>query len=301
MKPNNEKFKYVLVTAARNEEAFITKTIESVLLQTIRPLQWVIVNDGSSDGTMKVIELLVNKFDFISLINLEREGNRHFGHKAFAFRRGVQRLNNLDYQFIGNLDADIFLGPDYYENILKKFIDDPRLGIAGGIIYTKIGERFSTTDQTIDSVAGAVQLFRKECFQAIGCYIPLEYGGEDAAAEIKARMLGWRVQKFSEYRVFEQRRTGTAEAKPIIARLREGKRFYSLGYGLLYYLIRSIYRIKDPPFFIGSFAALYGYLVCYLKQQPVLLPINMVKFLRNEQLERLKKNLKAFFDKKLLY
>jgi poly-beta-1,6-N-acetyl-D-glucosamine synthase len=294
MDKKSQKNNYVLVTPARNEDAFISKTIESVLRQTRRPLHWVIVNDASSDKTQEVVERLINKYEFISLINLNRNGDRNFGQKANAFERGALFLNDYDYRFIGNLDADIYLEPDYYKNILEKFIEDPKLGIAGGAIYTKIRKGFLTSDQTQNSVAGAIQLFRKECYKDIGGYIPLEYGGIDAAAEIKARMQGWRVKKFLEYKVYEMRRTGSAEVKPIEAMVREGRRFHSLGYDLLFYLTRLIYRIKDPPIVIGSMAALYGFLKCFFSQKPILLPKEVVSYLRNEQRNRLKNTFKNF-------
>ncbi len=279
--------KYVIITPARNEDQFIAKTISSVILQTIRPLRWVIVNDGSTDGTKKIVESYLDKFKFIKLINLERDGDRNFGGKAIAFSRGVAELQSLDYDFIGNLDADISMAPDYYQSIIKYFDADSRLGIAGGIVYTKTGKRFSTSDETIDSVGGAVQLFRRPCFEAVGGYMLLICGGEDAAAEIRARMLGWTVRKFPDHKVFENRRTGSAEASLLVSKVREGRRFYSLGYGLLFYIVRCLYRTKENPFIIGSIAALYGFMGSFLSRRPVLLPQDEVEYLRSEQRQRL--------------
>lgn len=288
MKVSTATLSYVLITPARNEERFISQTIDSVAAQTIKPLRWVIVNDGSTDRTKEIVQSRARAHEFITLVNLERVGQRDFARKAHAFAKGLSVIGDLDYRFIGNLDADISLQPDYYGAILGKFAEDPALGIAGGIVYTKIGERFLTSDATTHSVGGAVQLFRRDCFQAIGGYMPLPHGGIDAAAEIKARMLGWKVRKFLDYKVMEQRRTGSASGTPIAARIREGRRFHSLGYGLLFYLARSAYRLKDPPAVIGSLAAIYGYLNSYLKREPVQLPGDMVDFIRHEQLERLK-------------
>jgi glycosyltransferase involved in cell wall biosynthesis len=276
-----------LITPARDEAAFVARTIQSVASQSVRPVRWVIVNDGSTDRTREIVESRAEALDFIRVINLPT-GPRNFARKALAFAQGLSSLGDLEYDFIGNLDADIALQPDYYEQMLGEFGRNPRLGIAGGVIYTRIGERFLTSDESEHSVAGAVQLFRKECFRAVGGYVPLEHGGIDAVAEIKARMLGWEVRKFLGHKVFEQRRTGTAQAGALTARVREGRRFHSLGYGLMFYLLRSAYRIMDPPVIIGSLAALYGYLGSYLRRAPIAVPADVAAYSRTEQQERLR-------------
>jgi glycosyltransferase involved in cell wall biosynthesis len=284
-----ESKKYVIITPARNEEILIADTIQAVISQTLRPLRWVIVNDGSTDKTGQIIESYIKKYDFIRLVNLERDGDRNFGRKAVAFSHGLVTLQNLDYEYIGNLDADISIAPDYYNNIIQYFNTDAKLGIVGGIVYTKIGKRLVTCDETLDSVAGAVQLFRRSCFEAIGGYLPLKLGGIDTVAEIKARMLGWTVRKLPDQRVFEQRRMGSPMASPLGIKLREGRQFYSLGYGLLFFTLRCIYRFKDKPFIIGSIAALYGFVESFLRRQPVLPQKDIVAYLKSEQRQRLKR------------
>ncbi|HEY5705678.1 MAG TPA: glycosyltransferase family A protein [Terrimicrobiaceae bacterium] len=278
---------FVIITPAHNEEEFIANTIESMLSQTMRPLRWVIVNDGSIDGTRTVVERFLTH-SFIRLVNIERREGRHFGMKAEAFRRGLLELNDISYDYIGNLDADISLRPDYFESILNEFERDRSLGLAGGIVYTKMGETFVTQDKTLDSVGGAVQLFRRSCFEQVGGYISLEFGGIDAAAEITARMKGWRVRKFLNCRVYEHRRTGTASAHPFAARVKEGRRFHSLGYGVLFYFLRCLYRAKDRPLFLGSAAAFYGFLESIFRGRPIVLPREVVQYLREEQRQKLR-------------
>ena len=281
---------FVIITPAHNEEDFITKTIDSMISQTLRPMRWVIVNDGSVDRTRAVVERFL-KYDFIRLINIERSDGRHFGKKVHAFRRGLLDLEGIPYDYIGNLDADISFERDYFESILREFERDHTLGLAGGIVYTRMGETFVTQDQTLDSVGGAVQLFRRSCFEQVGGYIPLEFGGEDAAAEIMARMKGWRVRKFPNCRVFEDRRTGTASANPLAARVKEGRRFHSLGYGILFYFLRCLYRAKDRPLFLGSAAALYGFLQSKFQRHAIVLPREVVRYLRDEQRQKLRATL----------
>ena len=279
---------YVLITAAHNEEDFIEKTIQSVISQTHAPLQWIIVNDGSSDKTRVLAEAKIQGFDFIKLVNLERAGGRDFGRKILAFNRGLEEVQNLDYGFVGNLDADITVAPDYFGNILDEFAADRRLGLAGGIVYTKAGTNFVTYDQTLDSIGGAVQMFRRRCMEDVGGYPVFAQGGEDAAVEITARMKGWKVRKFPENRAYEQRRTGTANTGILRSKVREGSRFYSLGYGLLFYTLRCLYRLPERPVLLGSTAALFGYLKSMFQGLPVNLPGEVVSYLRAEQRQKLK-------------
>ena len=283
---NNSR--YVIITPAHNEQDYIIYAIQSILCQTIKPIQWIIVNDGSTDKTKEIIESHIVKYDFMKLINLKRDGGHNFGNKAIAFMKGYAEICNIDYDYIGNLDADIMLDPDYYKMIIEKYNEDIGLGIAGGIVYTKIGNGYFTSDKTADSVGGAVQLFRRPCFDAVGGYVPLQYGGIDAAAEIKAKMLGWKVRKYLEHKVFEQRRTGSAGVSLLESRVSEGKRFYSLGYDSFFYFIRCIYRLRDRPFIIGSIAAFCGFMGSIIRCRPILLPPQVVSYLRTEQRRRLK-------------
>lgn len=278
----------IIVTPAHNEEAFIEKTLDSMIAQTLRPLRWVVVNDASSDGTREIVERYASRHDFIRLVNVERAPGRHFGNKVFAFNRGMNEVRDVDYEYIGNLDADISLERDYYESVVREFEKDSQLGIAGGKVYTRVGDRFITHDETLSHVGGAVQLFRRKCFQDVAGYMPLPFGGIDAAAEITARVKGWRVRKFPSLKVLEHRRTGTAQRSLLGAKVHEGRRMYSLGYDPLFFFLRCVFRSVDQPFVIGSVAAFVGYFGSLLQGQPVLLPEDVVAFSRAEQRQRLR-------------
>jgi biofilm PGA synthesis N-glycosyltransferase PgaC len=285
---------YVIVTPAHNEEAFIERTLESVVRQTVRPLQWVIVDDASTDRTPELVERYTTSYPFVQLVKVQRPAGRDFGNKARAFNRGLASVRHPDYQYVGNLDADISLEPDYYERILVEFEKHIRLGIAGGMVWSCIEGKFVSQGVSLDSVAGAVQLFRRTCFEETGGYQPLPQGGIDAAVEIVARKSGWEVRTLPELRVLEHRRTGTATARPVRARVREGKRLHSLGYSFSFFLLRCLYRSMEPPRVLGSAAALYGYLAALLRGEPVVLPADVVQFLRHEQRSKILQTLQRF-------
>lgn len=284
---------FVLITPAHNEETFIEETIHSVLRQHVRPIQWLIVNDGSTDRTRDIVAAYAVEHCFIRLIDRHRQGAHNFGNKAHAFHLGLSQCDIASFNFIGNLDADISLKPDYFEKVLKEFEKNPQLGIAGGMVQTRIGHCFVSQEVALDSVAGAVQLFRRECFEQVGGYKPLPLGGIDSAAEITARMKGWRVETFPGLHVLENRRTGTAATSPLRSRMKEGQRYHSLGYGFIFLCLRCIYRSKDRPRVLGSFAIFIGYLRGLLGRSPILLPPDTVQYLRCEQQNKLRRSLKS--------
>lgn len=280
---------YVLITPARDEQAHLQRTIEGVCSQTAKPSRWIIVDDRSTDRTAEIVSSYLPSCEFIRLLRITEGRGRHFGHKAAAFNAGLQLLRGCEYDYIGNLDADIALPPEYYENILAEFRSNPSLGIAGGSVATRFRSDFVRLMVAADSVPGAVQLFRKQCFEQIGgAYMVLERGGIDAAAEIMARMRGWEVQSFPEYAVRELRLTGTASHGLLQSKYVEGKRFHSLGYDTAFYLTRAIYKMAARPFLIGSIAATAGFLAARLRQWPIALPPEVVSHLRAEQRLKLK-------------
>lgn len=274
---------YVIITPARNEEAFIEGTIQSIINQTVRPFMWIVVNDNSTDHTGEIVAQYASQHDFLKLVNLRGSVERHFGNKVRAFNHGLAEAQVCDYQYIGNLDADISLEKDYFEKVLREFEKDPNLGVAGGMVFTYIDGKFFSQDVALDSVAGAVQLFRRECFEQIGGYLALPQGGIDTAAEIMARMKGWKTRTFPDLRVFEHRRTGTATARPLASKVKDGQRFQSLGYDYLFLCLRCVYRLMDRPRVLGSAATLYGYFKGTINRVPIVLPPDVVRYLRTEQ------------------
>jgi len=280
---------YVIITPAHNEEAFIEKTITSVLAQTVRPLKWVLVNDASTDRTRVIIDCYAKAHSFIQPVHVERPASRHFGNKVRAFNRGLAVVRDVKSDCIGNLDADVSFETNYFESVLHEFARDSKLGIAGGMIHTRQGEGYVSQEVALDSVAGAVQLFRRRCYDDVGGFLPLNQGGEDSAAEVIARMKGWKVRTLPKLRVLEHRQTGSATARPLASRVREGRRMQSLGYGPVFFSLRCLYRVKEQPRFLGSCAAFWGYLAGKFGGEPVALPPEAVRYLRAEHRAKLKR------------
>ena len=199
--------KYVLITPARNEEAFIRKTLDSVVAQTALPERWVIVDDNSTDRTAEIVESYTKRRPWIELVRRAQDPDRNFASKAHAVALGVARANSLQFEIVGNLDADVSFKPDYMEFLMQKFSEDPKLGLAG-TPFTQDGGYDSSKDsfEGENYVAGPCQLFRRECFQEIGGYVANRAGGVDWIAVMTARMKGWKVRSFAEKRFHHHRR-----------------------------------------------------------------------------------------------
>lgn len=278
---------YVLVSAAYNEAKNIARTIKSVLGQTFLPKEWIIVSDGSTDDTDAIIISFSEQVSFLRYIRVNRDPTHSFGAKVHAINRGRAELSTKDYGFFGILDTDISFEPFYFETMIGNFDHDPLLGIAGGNIVQYIDGELERRIKSLNSVAGAVQLFKRECFLSTDGFSPMEFGGEDAAIEIEARMNGWRVRTFPEIEVIHYGYVGMGSGSRLKARLKYGKMCYMLGYHPFFQIMRLLMRIIEKPFLVGSIAELSGFVraKCEFKK-PALKP-DVVHFLRREQLGRL--------------
>jgi glycosyltransferase involved in cell wall biosynthesis len=278
---------YALVTAAHNERENIERTIEAVLAQTHLPLKWIIVCDGCSDGTEELVQRVAGDCDFVELTQTDRSGGHSFGGKVAAIRLGLRRLDAVERDFFGVLDADVSFDRDYFERLIGRFADRPRLGVAGGSIIQLVDGRLVRRIKDTGSVAGAVQLFRSQCFEDTGGYPMLAHGGEDAADEITARMRGWEVETFPDLEVVHAGWVSAAAGGRIRARFTWGKMNFTLGYHPLFELVRCAFRVIEWPYLIGSAAELAGFVTAYFRYAEPALPEETVRYLRREQLARL--------------
>lgn len=282
---------YILITPARNEDAFIELTIKSVISQSILPLKWVIVSDGSTDRTDEIVKKYAAAHPWIELMRMPEREQRHFGGKAHAFNAGYAKIKDLKYDIVGSLDADISFDPEYFDSLLKKFVQDPELGVAGTPFRegtVQYDYRFSRKEH----VSGACQLFRRECFESIGGYIPLKAGAIDLTAVVTARMKGWRTETFTDKFCIHHRRMGTAKSHILTATFKSGYGDYPMGVHPVWQLFRSIYQMSRKPIFFGGFMLLIGYTWALLTRAQTPVSIEFVHFRRKEQMQWLKEYFK---------
>jgi glycosyltransferase involved in cell wall biosynthesis len=280
--------KYVLITPARNEEAFIEKTIESVAKQTILPLKWVIVNDGSTDDTGNKVRRFLGKYPWIELIEFPVRKERNFAAKVFAFNAGQESVKNLDYEVIANLDADTSFDADHFEFLLNEFRKNPCLGVAGTIFKEDGYSSETDSFEGENHVSGQCQLFRRQCFEEIGGYRPNKAGGIDWMAVTSARMMGWQTRSFREKWFFHHRKLGTAERGRLKSSFSYGEKDYYLGGHPVWEALRVAFRMTRKPYLIDGAALGSGFLWAFLSRQKRAVSKELMKFHRKEQMQKLK-------------
>ncbi len=279
--------KYVLITAAKNEESFIEKTIQSVINQLHKPAEWIIVSDGSTDTTEYIVSKYTSENSFIKLLVNNRKEARDFASKVYAINIGLKNIQTSDYDYIGILDADVSFEKDYYALLIEEFEKNPKLGIIGGNYFDIINGRKVPVRPSPYSVRGATQFFRRKCFDQIGGLIPMQFGGEDAAACFAARMYGWETKNFPDLVVLHHRPTGLVGKNLLKARLRDGFVEYNLGYHPLFQFVKCIKRVNQNPYFIGSLIRFIGFWIARFKFENQNVPAELRIFIRKEQAFRL--------------
>jgi glycosyltransferase involved in cell wall biosynthesis len=281
--------KYVLITPARNEERFITKTLDSMVAQTLLPERWVIVDDGSTDRTAEIVERYAAHHLWIELVRRPQHLDRSFAGKVHAFNEGLERVRSLQFEVIGNLDADISFEADYLELLMRKFSEDLKLGV-GGTPFTEDGGYDTAMDsfEGENHVAGGCQLFRRQCFQDVGGYVPNRAGGIDWIAVTTARMKGWKTRSFPEKRFHHYRTLGTAGRSCMSASFSYGEKDYYLGGSPVWQLFRVAYRMTKQPVLIDGLALFLGY--CWAALWRVKRPVSreLMRFHREEQMKKLR-------------
>jgi glycosyltransferase involved in cell wall biosynthesis len=281
--------RYVLVTPARNEAAFIEKTIQSVVSQTVPPLRWVIVSDGSTDGTDEIVRRYMADYPWIELVRIAERRERHFAGKVLAFNAGYARVKDLEYSVIGSLDADISFDENYFSFLLGKLVEDKDLGLVGTPFKEGSNPIYDYRFVNIEHVSGACQLFRRECFEEIGGYVPVKGGCIDYIAVISARMKGWRTRTFTDKVCRHHREMGSAQHGVLKARFAIGRKDYSVGYHPIWELFRAVYQMTKKPFVIGGLALASGYLWALIRRMERPVSDELVLFQRCEQMQRLRR------------
>lgn len=298
MKTYIENMSYVLITPARNEEVNIEKTIKSVISQTLLPMKWVIVSDGSTDRTDEIVQQYLLENSWIELIRMPERRDRSFAAKVYSFNAGYERVSNISYDVVGCLDADISFDKDYLKFLLERFSEIPELGVAGTPFvengYSSVTDSFEGERH----VAGGCQLFRRKCFEEIGGYIPNKAGGIDWIAVTTARMKGWTTKSYKEKYFFHHRSLGTAESSSIVSSFNYGKKDYYLGGHPLWEIFRVIYRMTKKPYMIDGFAMMLGYLWGFLTKMERPVSKELMRFHQQEQIQKLKLIMNTVFKLK---
>jgi poly-beta-1,6-N-acetyl-D-glucosamine synthase len=277
--------KYVIITPVHNEESFIRSTLDSVVAQTVKPGQWIIVDDGSVDNTTSVIQEYAQRYAWIKQVTLPVQGNREVGARVVRVFYEGYRFIEAEYDFIVKLDGDLSFDPDYFERLLDKFAEEPQLGIAGGVLYIPGEDQWRLEKVPVDHVRGATKVYRKACFEEIGG-LP-RTNGWDGIDEWRAQMKGWKTRSYDELVVHHLRPTGASSGR-WGGGVKAGEYAYFMGYPWLVILARSLYRdlTARPPFVMGT-ALFWGYVKSWLARKPQLDDAEVIAYMRRKQMRRI--------------
>lgn len=278
------KGSYIVITPVRNEEEFLPLAIESMRAQTLRPMHWAVVNDGSTDGTPGLLTLAAAESPEMMVIKREDRGFRLSGSGVIdAFYEGYNRIAKSPWRFLAKLDGDLSFEPSYFEKCIAEFDQDPNLGIGGGTICALRDQGLvpESPKDPLFHVRGAVKIYRRECWEAIDGLVRGPCW--DSIDELKANKLGWKTRTLQHLQVRHHRPAGQAFGK-WKDWVKGGRGNYVTGYHPLFMLLKCLSRLPRKPVGLAACGLLWGFLTGYFGRNPRLVDRDVIKFVRQQQL-----------------
>lgn len=279
----------VIISPVRDESEYLRRTLDSVVAQTVRPVEWILVDDGSRDETPEIVREYAARYPFIRLVPRGDRGFRKLGGGVIAaFDVGREHIVHTDWQWIAKLDGDMSFGPRYIERMLEKFDDNPRLAAVSGKVYRYEEARYIEEHTVREQVAGQFKLYRREAFEDIGGFVQhLAWDGIDVHT---AGMKGWQTLSYydPEAWLWHHRIMGSSDRSIYTGRLRWGRGNWYLGYHPLYAVAAGINRMREKPYVIGGLLMIAGYFGAALRRLPRYADPEFRRYLRGWQNRRLK-------------
>jgi poly-beta-1,6-N-acetyl-D-glucosamine synthase len=278
---------YAVITPVRNEVGHIANTIQAMVSQVCRPKKWVIVNDGSTDDTPKIIAAAAKEHSWIETVHRPDRGFRKSGGGVMeAFYDGYQLLGGMEWDYLVKLDGDLSFEPAYFGSCFDHFNQDAKLGIGGGTICSNSNGVMVEEYQNDPPfhVRGATKIYRRACWEGLGGLIKAP--GWDTLDEVKANMLGWKTYSFRELKLHHYRFAGNADGawKNWI---KNGVANYITGYHPLFMLCKCFSRLREKPYGLVPVALWVGFLSGYVKRVPRVQDQDLIKYFRDQQMRRL--------------
>jgi glycosyltransferase involved in cell wall biosynthesis len=287
---NETNRRYVIVSPVRDEEKYLPLTIESMVNQTVRPTEYLLIDDGSTDKTAEIIKEAAANHSWIHYASRPDRGERKVGPGVVeAFYDGHKALRTKEYDYIIKMDGDISFGSKYFETLFSKFEEDPYLGTASGKLFLKVDDEKLVEERITDeSVLGGMLCLRRKCFEDINGFVREVMW--DGIAFHRSRMEGWRTRSFNgpELMIYDHRQMGSSYKNIYHGRVRWGWGQYFMGTHLLYILTVGIYRMMERPFIVGGILIVLGYFKGWIMKTHRYDYHGFRKSLHAWQLERLK-------------
>ncbi len=275
---------YLIISPCRNEAEFIRSTLDSVVSQSVKPTKWIIVDDGSTDETANILQQYADQFSFIEVISKPDRGHRSVGPGVIeAFNVALKQINLDDYQFICKLDLDLEIPGRYFEILIEKMRETPRIGTCSGKPYYRDGEWLVSEKRGDELSVGMTKFYRVSCFKQIGGFVSEVMW--DAIDCHRCRQLGWIACSWDlpQLRFVHLRVMGSSDKGIYTGKLRHGFGQYFMGTGLTYMLATSVYRMMHPPYIVGGIAMFAGFMRSMLRRVPRYEDAQLRAFIRSYQ------------------
>jgi poly-beta-1,6-N-acetyl-D-glucosamine synthase len=281
MRPEN---RYVLISPCRDEAQFVRQTLDSVLAQSIRPRKWIIVDDGSTDETPRILTEYAMRHDWIDIVRLSDRGKRSVGPGVIdAFYSGYETIDPDDYDYLCKLDLDLRLPPRYFEILMQRMAANSSIATCSGKACIEVDGRLVNEGHGDDTSLGMTKFYRVSCFKAIGGFVrEVMWDGIDCH---RCRMKGWIACSWDEpeLRFVHLRPMGSSQQSIYVGRMRHGYGQYYMGTGFLFMAAGAIYRLNEKPYILGSLAMLWGWLKSAIQRAPRYEDSAFRRFLRRYQ------------------
>jgi glycosyltransferase involved in cell wall biosynthesis len=276
--------RYVLISPCRNEAEFMRQTLESVIAQSMRPTRWVIVDDGSTDETPRILAEYAARHDWITVVTRADRGRRALGPGVIdAFYAGYATIDPGEYEYLCKLDLDLRLPPRYFETLMTRMETNPRIATCSGKAYLEVDGRLVYERHGDETSIGASKFYRVSCFRAIGGFVrQVMWDGIDCH---RCRMRGWIACSWDDpaLRFVHLRPMGSSQRSVYVGRMRHGFGQYYMGTGFLYMLANAVNRLNERPYVAGSLAMLWGWFAAALQGKPRFEDPEFRRFLRRYQ------------------
>jgi poly-beta-1,6-N-acetyl-D-glucosamine synthase len=272
---------YLLISPCRDEAQYMRETLDSIVAQSVRPAKWLIVDDGSTDETPAILAEYQAKHDWIEVLTRNNRGRRSVGPGVIeAFYHGYASIRPDDYEFLCKLDLDLRIPPRYFEILIERMRENPKLGTCSGKAYVEEGGHLVFERQGDDVSIGMTKFYRVSCFKEIGGFVrEVMWDGIDCH---RCRMLGWAACSWDEpdLRIVHLRPMGSSQQGIYVGRMRHGFGQYFMGTGFLFMAASAISRLNQKPYVLGSLAMLWGWSRSAMKGLPRYQDVEFRRFLR---------------------
>ncbi|VCU72611.1 Poly-beta-1,6-N-acetyl-D-glucosamine synthase [Pigmentiphaga humi] len=280
----------VIISPVRDESQYLRRTMESIVAQTCRPIEWILVDDGSTDSTPEIVREYAAKYPFIRLVERQDQGGRRLGGGVVAaFNYGKDSIQQLGYEYIAKLDGDMSFGRLYLERMFEALNKNPRLACVSGRVYRYEDGRYVEEFHQPEQVAGQFKLYRRTAFEDIGGFVPmLSWDGIDIHT---CHMKGWETITLYDTQawLWHHRIMGSSDRSIYVGRLRWGRGNWTMGYHPLYAVAAGVNRMREKPLLVGGLLMIAGYFWSAIKGVPRYENLEFRRYLRRTQMSRLRK------------